>query len=90
MSDWRYFSVDRLEGDFAVLVGDDRSSIDVPLRVLPAGIREDQVLRVPVAGGAPQWAQAAPDDAERSRRIARAKAALEELKRQDPGGDITL
>jgi len=44
----RYFVVDRFEGAIAVLVGDDRSSFDVPRGALPAGVAEDAVLSVPV------------------------------------------
>lgn len=86
----RYYVVDRFEGAIAVLVGDDRSSHDVPRGSLPAGVEEDFVLRVPVVAGKPQWARAVIDHAERQRRLARSKAALEELKRRDPGGDIKL
>lgn len=86
----RFFVVDRIEGTIAVLVGDDRSSFDVPRSSLPAGAREDTVLRAPVVGGTPQWGRAVVDHAERKRRLARSKAALEELKKRDPGGDITL
>lgn len=91
MSDaWRFFTVDRIEGTVAVLLGDDRSTYDVPLSGLPSIAGEDTVLRVPMDGGAPRWSRATVDDAERQRRLARAKAALDELKKQDPGGDITL
>ena len=86
----RYFVVDRFEGAIAVLVGDDRSSHDVPRSALPAGVAEDAVLLVPVVAGTPQWGRAVVDHAERQRRLARAKAALEQLKKRDPGGHITL
>jgi len=89
-ADWRWFTVDRIEGTIAVLLGDDGTSHDVPLRGLPAGTREDQVLRVPLGDRAPRWKAATPDDQERAQRLARSKAVLDELKKQDPGGDITL
>ena len=63
---------------------------DVPRSALPAGVAEDAVLLVPVVAGTPQWGRAVIDHAERRRRLARAKAALEQLKKRDPGGDITL
>lgn len=85
-----YYVVDRFEGKLAVLVGDDRSSHDVPKASLPKGCREDTVLRVPVVSGNPDFGRAVIDVAERERRLARAKAALDQLKRRDPGGDVTL
>ena len=69
---------------------DDRSSHDVPRSALPAGVDEDAVLLVPVVAGTPQWGREVVDHAERRRLLARAKAALEQLKKRDPGGDITL
>jgi len=88
--EWRWFTVDRVEGKVAVLLSDDHASFDVPRGALPKGAGEDAVLRVPVMAGAPDWGRAVLDDAERERRLARSKAALDELKRQDPGGDLTL
>jgi hypothetical protein len=88
--DWRYFTVDRIEGTTAVLLGDDRTAFDVPRSTLPKGAGEDSVLRAPLKAGAPDWSRAVLDDAERERRLARSKAALDQLKRHDPGGNLTL
>jgi hypothetical protein len=82
--------VDRIEGATAVLLADDRALFDVPRSTLPKGAGEDSLLRAPVKAGAPDWSRAVLDDAERERRMARSKAALDQLKRQDPGGDLTL
>jgi hypothetical protein len=86
-----YFAVDRIEGSIAVLIGADRAQHDVPRKQLPKGTGEGSVLDVPLdAGGQPVWAGARLDAAERERRLARARAMLEELKKGDPGGDIVL
>jgi hypothetical protein len=87
---WRYFTVDRIEGTTAVLLGDDRATFDVPLSALPKSAGEDSLLRAPVTAGGPDWNRAVLDHAERERRLSRSRAALNDLKRQDPGGDITL
>jgi hypothetical protein len=41
-------------------------------------------------GGKPDWSSAAPDDAERERRLKEARARVERLRRTDPGGDVVL
>ena len=40
------YAVDRIEGDMAVLVGEDALSLSVPVSRLPQGIKEGSVLRV--------------------------------------------
>ena len=86
-----YYSVDRIEGALAVLVGDDGSEHEVSRKQLPKGTVENSVLEVPLDGsGRPDWAGARLDPAERERRMQRALALLEELKKRDPGGDIVL
>jgi len=86
-----YFAVDRLEGRYAVLVGDDGSQHEVPRKQLPKGTTESSVLEVSLdESGKPDWAGARLDAAEKERRIKRALALLEELKKRDPGGDIVL
>lgn len=46
MSDVCTYSVDRIEGDAAVLVDDDGHSVPVPVSMLPASIRCGDVLRM--------------------------------------------
>ena len=84
--------VDRLEGDTASLVEDDTGTRrDVPRDGLPQDIREGDVLRVPSgASGEPEWAAAAADERIRSERLDEARAALDRLRRRDPGGDVKL
>ncbi len=39
------YSVDRFEGDVAVLVDEDGNSLDVPRAALPAGVKNGDMLR---------------------------------------------
>jgi hypothetical protein len=87
----RIWVVDRVEGRIAVLVADDdEDTLDVPLNVLPHGLREGTVLRVTESEGHPLWASAMLDEELRLRRLRQAETALNELKSRDPGGDIVL
>ena len=87
----RIWVVDRVEGRIAVLVADDdEETLDVPLNVLPHGLREGTVLRVTESEGHPLWASAMLDEELRLRRLRQAETALNELKSRDPGGDILL
>lgn len=86
-----YYAVDRIEGNIAVIVGDDGTSVDVPRRTLPAGVREGSVLQVQTGmDGSPDWASAALDEAEQERRVKQARETLDRLRKRDPGGDIAL
>ena len=86
-----FYAVDRLEGQMAVLVGDDETTVDLPRRDLPARVREGSVLRVELgADGRPDWASAKIDDQERERRLKAAQERLDRTSESDPGGDITL
>jgi DUF3006 family protein len=86
-----HYTVDRMEGKFAVLVGDDGTAVDLPRPMLPTGAREGSVLLVPVdSEGSPDWTCAEIDEAERERRLKRASETLDRLRRRDPGGDIVL
>ena len=87
----RTWVVDRIEGEVAVLVADDDQEIlDMPLNVLPRGLREGAVLRVTEINGHPLWVSATVDEESRLRRLREAETALDELKNRDPGGDIVL
>jgi hypothetical protein len=87
----RIWVVDRVEGRIAVLVADDdEETLDVPLNVLPHGLREGTVLRVTESEGHPLWASAMLNEELRLRRLRQAETALNELKSRDPGGDIVL
>ena len=87
----RIWVVDRVNPPLAVLAADDDEyAVDVPLARLPAGVREGSVLRVPHSGREPQWDAAEVDEELRRARLHEAEAALERLRRRDPGGDIAL
>ena len=83
-----YFTVDRIEGEMAVLVGDDGRTIEVARSALPAACHEGTVLQV--TGEPPDWARAVPDEAERTRRLNQARDTLRRLEETDPGGDVLL
>ena len=86
-----HYAVDRMEGRIAVLVADDGTPVDMPIPMLPAGAREGSVLLVPVGSdGTPNWTAAELDEAERGRRLKRARETLDRLRKRDPGGDIAL
>jgi hypothetical protein len=90
-ADSRLYVVDRLEGDLAVLIGDDDTQVELPKTALPFRLKEGMVLRVSMDGhGQPQWTRAERDEAEERRRTGDARARLERLKRRDPGGDVRL
>ena len=83
--------VDRIEGAIAVMVRDgDAPPEDVPMTLLPAGVREGVLLRVPESGGNPVWAHAVVDDELREARLREAEEVLARLRRRDPGGDVVL
>lgn len=84
------YVVDRFEGESAVLMGDDDSEFTVRRQLLPAGVHEGSVLRVPIRNQVPVWDRAVVDEAEGRRRDAEDQARLDRLRLRDPGGDITL
>ena len=85
------FVVDRIEGQIAVLVLDSGEKRDVPIGDLPVGVSEGTVLRVPVSeSGVPSWPAAQIDEEEGERRRQAAQTILDELRKRDPGGNITL
>ena len=88
----RIWVVDRVGRDTASLVDDETGSTrDVARGDLPRDIREGDVLRVPFHGsGAPDWKGAVADEGLRQERLDDARAALDRLRRRDPGGDVKL
>jgi hypothetical protein len=86
-----FYAVDRLERNIAVLVSDTGQTIDLPRLELPDGLHEGSVLRVRFgAQNQPDWSSAVMDKEEEERRLKEAKNLLDEMKRSDRGGDITL
>jgi hypothetical protein len=86
-----FYAVDRIEGTIVVLVADDGATVEVPRSAFPTRLREGSVLRVRLgANGRPDWSSAEIDRDEEERRLKEANKMLDEMKRSDPGGDITL
>lgn len=73
-------SLDRFEGDLAVLASEEGATIDVPRAWLPTDARPGDVLSV---------AFVRDDDATRVL-AEQTRAVLDELKATDDGGDIAL
>jgi len=87
----RVWVVDRIEGEIAVLVADDNQEmLDMPLNILPRGVREGTVLKVTESKGDLLWVSAIVDEESRLKRLRQSETALDELKSRDPGGDIVL
>jgi len=82
--------VDRIEENFAVLISDDGTAYEAPASELGTNAREGAVLRVPLTVGVPQWARAERDRTEEATRQAAARERLKKLRRDDPGGDLSL
>ena len=64
--------LDRMEGEYAILVGDDRALAQVPVTALPTGVKEGDVLRLDLV----------IDEEETARRRARIAAETEDLWKQ--------
>jgi len=86
------YAVDRFEGDVAVLIDDAGDTIEVGRSELPDGVGPSSVIRVWPGdpSGGPDWASAELAEEEAEARLEEARETLEELKRRDPGGDISL
>ena len=60
-------------------------------QALPLSLREGDVIRVRrTTDGEPDWPSAIVDPELRRQRLQDALAAIERLKRRDPGGDVDL
>ncbi len=86
-----HYSVDRIEGELAILIGDSGEEHSVQLHQLPGGTTEGTVLRVTRdADGRLAWQSAQIDQAEAKRRTQEAEDLLNKLRGRDPGGDVDL
>lgn len=91
MSETHRFIVDRQEDDLTVVEVDGASFLDLPRWLLPRGARGDDVLAVTVDAAADRAVITVVRDVEATARAqAEARAAIERLKRKDPGGDLRL
>lgn len=87
----RVWVIDRIESGIAVLVRDDDAlSEDVPMAVLPPGVREGMVLRVPEVRSQPSWRSSVVDGDARRERLREMEEVVQGLRKRDPGGDVVL
>ena len=86
------FAVDRREHNVVVLINEAGDALEVEASRLPADCRaEGAVLRVPLGpDSAPVWNAAVRDQAEEQRRRSLLEKRLEKLRRNDPGGNVSL
>ena len=79
-----FFAIDRIEGNTAVVLGEDGKDHAVPIGALPPTSQEGSILRVDLDDqGDPDWNTARVDEQETHRRIAEARARIEELRNRD-------
>lgn len=81
MSSIRYYAVDQLNGQIAVLADDEGRSVALPLSRLPKGVKKGCVLSIRLDNaGTPSWSSAEIDDEEAKRRSEETGRLDEELK----------
>jgi len=73
-------SIDRFEGNLAVLLTDDGTAINVPRALLPKGAKAGDILAVTIDRDAGATKQVS----DKTRKV------QDQLKATDPGGDIKL
>ena len=75
-----HLSIDRFEGETAVLVGEANGSIDFPLSLLPEGSKPGDVLSFVIERDLAATKELQDDT----------KRIQDELRKRDPGGDLDL
>ena len=91
MKEGHRFIVDRHEEDRTVVESDGIGFFDLPRWLLPRATRGDDVLAVTVEAEADRAVITVVRDAGATARAkSDAVAAVERLKRRDPGGDVQL
>ncbi len=91
MKETHRFIVDRHEEALTVVEVDGTVFLDVPRWLLPGATRADDVLAVTVEAEADRTVVTLErDTAATARAQADAAAAVQRLKRRDPGGDVRL
>lgn len=81
MASTRYYAVERLNGQIAMLADDDGRSVALPLARLPKGVKKGCVLSIRLDNaGTPSWSSAEIDEEEAERRIAEAERLKDELR----------
>ena len=80
MSSTRYYAVDHVNGQIAVLADDEGRSVALPLARLPRGVVKGNVLSIRLDNaGTPSWSSAEIDEEEAKRRLTDAERLNEEL-----------
>ena len=85
------YAVDRLTAITAVLIDENGNTIAIPKNRLGVTPEEGMVLFIPVdSSGTPNWYEARVDQEAAEEAREEARKVLDELKEQDPGGDVKL
>ena len=83
MASTRYYAVDHVNGQIAVLADDEGRSVALPLARLPEGVAKGKVLSIRLDNaGTPSWSTAEIDEEEAKRRLGDAERSDRELKDQ--------
>jgi len=89
--DKRIWTVDRIEGDVAVLVSDTNNRIvEVSLKKLPEETKEKSILHIFERRDQPIWGSAVLDESVEVQKESESEEIVGELKQRDPGGDIKI
>ena len=81
MASTRYYTVDQLNGQIAVLADDDGRSVALPVARLPKGVKKGSILAIRLDNaGTPSWSSAEIDEDEAKRRSEETERLNEELK----------
>ena len=85
------YAVDRLNAITAVLIDENGNTIAIPKNRLGVTPEEGMILFIPVdSSGTPNWYEARVDQEAAEGARKEAQKILDELKEQDPGGDVKL
>ncbi len=85
------YAVDRLTATTAVLIDENGNTIAIPKERLGVAPEEGMILFIPVdSSGTPNWYEARVDQVAAEEARKEAQKILDELKEQDPGGDVKL
>ena len=81
MASTRYYAVDQLNGQIAVLADDEGRSVALPVARLPKGVTKGCVLSIRLDNaGTPAWSSAEIDEHEAKRRSEETERLNEEMK----------
>lgn len=91
MTETHRLIVDRHEGEVSVVELDGHRFADVPRWMLPRGAHGDDVLAVRVEAEADRAVVTITRDVDATARAREdARAAVDRLRKRDPGGDVSL